>query len=82
MTERFALQYPLGMAKLTPGQRLQQAIKAADETQRYAAAALDIAPSHLSSIIKGRETPGLHLATRIQDLYGILATDFGRVHAA
>jgi len=64
---------------LTPGQQLKQVLKDRGVTQRSAAEALEVTDAHLSSIILGKETPGLKLATKIQDLYGIQATDFARV---
>ena len=48
-------------------------------TQRQMAAKLGITDAHMSSIIRGRETPGLALAVRIEDETGIPARDFARV---
>ena len=47
-----------------------------DMTQQDLADQLLIAPSHLSSILAGRETPSLSLAVAIEQLTGIPARDF------
>lgn len=63
----------------TPGQALKQVLVDRGITQREAAAALGITDAYLSSIILGKETPGLTLAVRIEDTYGVAARDFAEV---
>ena len=67
------------MAKRTPGQRLKEELKARNLTQRSAAEALGITDAYLGQIILGRETPGLKLAVKIQELYKVPCEDFARV---
>ena len=47
-----------------------------DMTQRDLADRLQIAQSHLSSILAGRETPSLAVAVMLETLTGIPARDF------
>jgi transcriptional regulator with XRE-family HTH domain len=61
------------------GQRLKQVLSERSMTQREMAARLGITDAHMSSIILGKETPGLALAVRIEDETGIPARDFARV---
>ena len=65
--------------ELTAGQRLKVALLQRNFTQREAAATLDITEAHMSSIIRGTESPGLSLAVRIEDAFGIPARDFAQV---
>ena len=61
------------------GQRLKQVLIDRGLTQREAASALGITDAHMSSIILGKEAPGLTLAVKIEDKYGIPARDFAEV---
>ncbi len=65
--------------ELAPGQRLKKVLVDRAITQREAAAVLGITDAHLSSIILGKETPGLHLAVRIEQNYGIAPRAFAEV---
>lgn len=61
------------------GQRLKQYLVGRGLTQRELAAQLGVTDAHISSIIRGTETPGLALAVKIETLAGIPARDFARV---
>ncbi len=60
------------------GQRLKQWLKDREMTQRELAGRLGITDAHMSSIVRGDDTPGLALAVRIEDLTGIPARDFAQ----
>lgn len=64
---------------ITVGQRLKQILVDRGLTQREAASLLAITDAHMSSIILGKETPGLALAVKIEDEFGIPARDFAEV---
>lgn len=66
-------------SELTVGQRLKQVLVERGITQREMAATLGITETHMSTIILGKETPGLALAVRIEDETGIPARDFAEV---
>jgi transcriptional regulator with XRE-family HTH domain len=57
--------------EITAGQRLKQWLDAEGSTQRQMASRLGITDAHMSSIIRGVETPGLSLAVKIENLTGI-----------
>jgi transcriptional regulator with XRE-family HTH domain len=65
--------------ELTAGQRLKQWLEDNEMTQRAMAAKLGITDAHMSSVILGKETPGLTLAVKIETLTGIAPRDFAEV---
>lgn len=62
--------------ELTAGQRLKQWLLDNGLTQRDMASRLGITDAFMSAIILGKDSPGLSLAVRIENLTGIPARDF------
>jgi len=65
--------------EITAGQRLKAWADDKGLTQREIAEKLGITEAYVSSLVLGKETPGLTLAVKIETLTGIAPRDFAEV---
>lgn len=67
---------------LHPGLRIKQELKSLGLTQKNAAAILDMQPSHLSEIVRGKRNVTKAVAIKLQSLFPIPAEEWMHLQAA